>query len=384
MTGPVRLDTVERAVADIAAGRAVVVVDDEDRENEGDLVVAASKVTPELLAFMVRHTSGVVCVPMEGRGAGPAEAAADDVRERGPQAHGVLRVGGRPGRHQHRHLGRRPGPHHPGARRLRDRAVRADPARPRLPAARGGRRGAAPRRAHRGLGRPGPAGRAEPGRGDRRDRQRGRLDGAAARAAPVRRRARAGPGVDRRPGDLPEAHRDPGRAGGRGPAADAGTASSSPSATGARSTPTSTSRWCAGELGTGTGVLVRLHSECLTGDVLGSLRCDCGPQLDAALRRVADEGRGVVVYLRGHEGRGIGLLHKLAAYRLQDGGRDTVDANLDLGLPADARDFSVGAQILADLGVSSVRLITNNPAKRAGVDGPGARPSSSRCRSRCT
>ena len=126
-----------------------------------------------------------------------------------------------------------------------------------------------------------------------------------------------------------------------------------------------------GELGTGTGVLVRLHSECLTGDVLGSLRCDCGPQLDAALRTVADEGRGVVVYLRGHEGRGIGLMHKLAAYRLQDGGRDTVDANLDLGLPADARDFSVGAQILADLGVSSVRLITNNPAKRAGIEDQG-------------
>jgi 3,4-dihydroxy 2-butanone 4-phosphate synthase/GTP cyclohydrolase II len=126
-----------------------------------------------------------------------------------------------------------------------------------------------------------------------------------------------------------------------------------------------------GNLGTGTDVLVRLHSECLTGDVLGSLRCDCGPQLDAGLRTVADEGRGVVVYLRGHEGRGIGLLHKLAAYRLQDGGRDTVDANLDLGLPAEARDFGVGAQILGDLGVSSVRLLTNNPAKRVGIEEQG-------------
>jgi 3,4-dihydroxy 2-butanone 4-phosphate synthase/GTP cyclohydrolase II len=126
-----------------------------------------------------------------------------------------------------------------------------------------------------------------------------------------------------------------------------------------------------GEIGNGTGVLVRLHSECLTGDVLGSLRCDCGPQLQAALQTVADEGRGVVVYLRGHEGRGIGLLHKLAAYRLQDNGRDTVDANLDLGLPADARDFGVGAQILADLGISSLRLLTNNPDKVAGVEEHG-------------
>jgi 3,4-dihydroxy 2-butanone 4-phosphate synthase/GTP cyclohydrolase II len=126
-----------------------------------------------------------------------------------------------------------------------------------------------------------------------------------------------------------------------------------------------------GDLGDGEAVLVRVHSECLTGDVLGSLRCDCGPQLDAALQTVAEEGRGVVVYLRGHEGRGIGLLHKLAAYGLQDGGRDTVDANLDLGLPADARDFGIGAQILAELGVRSVRLLTNNPAKLVGMAGFG-------------
>jgi 3,4-dihydroxy 2-butanone 4-phosphate synthase/GTP cyclohydrolase II len=126
-----------------------------------------------------------------------------------------------------------------------------------------------------------------------------------------------------------------------------------------------------GGLGDGADVLVRVHSECLTGDVLGSLRCDCGPQLDAALHAVAAEGRGVVVYLRGHEGRGIGLLHKVAAYGLQDGGRDTVDANLDLGLPADARDFGIGAQVLADLGVRSVRLLTNNPAKVTGMSGYG-------------
>jgi 3,4-dihydroxy 2-butanone 4-phosphate synthase / GTP cyclohydrolase II len=128
-----------------------------------------------------------------------------------------------------------------------------------------------------------------------------------------------------------------------------------------------------GDLGDGEDVLVRVHSECLTGDVFGSLRCDCGPQLRAGLARVAEEGRGVVLYVRGHEGRGIGLMHKLQAYQLQDQGRDTVDANLDLGLPADARDYGTGALILADLGIKTMRLLTNNPAKRAGLEGYGLR-----------
>jgi len=127
----------------------------------------------------------------------------------------------------------------------------------------------------------------------------------------------------------------------------------------------------AGDIGDGERVLVRVHSECLTGDILGSLRCDCGPQLRAAMSAVANEGRGIVLYLRGHEGRGIGLLHKLQAYQLQDSGRDTVDANLDLGLPADARDYGIGAQILNDLGVRSMLLLSNNPAKRAGLEGYG-------------
>ena len=122
-----------------------------------------------------------------------------------------------------------------------------------------------------------------------------------------------------------------------------------------------------GEIDTGEPVLVRVHSECLTGDVLGSLRCDCGEQLDASIAAIAQVGAGVVVYLRGHEGRGIGIAHKLAAYHLQDGGLDTVDANTALGLPVDAREYAVGAQILADLGVKKVRLLTNNPAKGAGL-----------------
>jgi 3,4-dihydroxy 2-butanone 4-phosphate synthase/GTP cyclohydrolase II len=117
----------------------------------------------------------------------------------------------------------------------------------------------------------------------------------------------------------------------------------------------------------GESVLTRLHSECLTGDVFGSLRCDCGAQLDAAMAAIAAEGRGVVLYLRGHEGRGVGLLSKLQAYELQDAGADTVDANTELGLPVDAREYSAGAQMLADLGVRSVRLLTNNPAKVTGL-----------------
>ena len=110
-----------------------------------------------------------------------------------------------------------------------------------------------------------------------------------------------------------------------------------------------------------------MHSECLTGDVFGSQRCDCGAQLDAAMAAIAERGRGVVLYLRGHEGRGIGLLTKLQAYELQDAGADTVDANLELGLPVDAREYSVAAQLLDDLGVRSVRLLTNNPAKVAAL-----------------
>jgi 3,4-dihydroxy 2-butanone 4-phosphate synthase/GTP cyclohydrolase II len=113
----------------------------------------------------------------------------------------------------------------------------------------------------------------------------------------------------------------------------------------------------------GEDVLVRVHSECLTGDVFGSERCDCGAQLEASMAKIAERGRGVVLYLRGHEGRGIGLLSKLQAYELQDAGADTVDANLRLGLPVDAREYSVAAQLLDDLGVRSVRLLTNNPAK---------------------
>jgi 3,4-dihydroxy 2-butanone 4-phosphate synthase/GTP cyclohydrolase II len=124
-----------------------------------------------------------------------------------------------------------------------------------------------------------------------------------------------------------------------------------------------------GDVRGASNVLVRVHSECLTGDIFGSTRCDCGSQLDSALEKIASEGQGVVVYLRGHEGRGIGLTRKMHAYKLQDQGRDTVQANLDLGLPIDSRSYDVGAQILADLGVTTLRLMSNNPAKFRELEG---------------
>ena len=126
-----------------------------------------------------------------------------------------------------------------------------------------------------------------------------------------------------------------------------------------------------GDIEPTASTLVRVHSECLTGDIFGSQRCDCGPQLHTAMAKIVADGSGVVVYLRGHEGRGIGLGHKIRAYALQEQGRDTVEANEDLGLPVDSREYGIGAQILVDLGVSRMRIMTNNPSKYGGLDGFG-------------
>ncbi|MGB3443157.1 MAG: bifunctional 3,4-dihydroxy-2-butanone-4-phosphate synthase/GTP cyclohydrolase II [Actinophytocola sp.] len=363
---------VEKAISAMAAGRPVIVVDDEDRENEGDLIFAAEKATPELLAFMVRYTSGYICVPLtepdcDRLDLPPMFHTNQDVRGTAYTVTVDAKEGVSTG------ISAADRAH--TIRLLADRNAQAsDFTRPGH---------VVPLRAREGgvLRRPGhteaavdlavlaglrPAGvlceivsQKDEGDMARRDElevfaaehdltiisiadlidYRRRKESQVARVAEAR---------------IPTAH-GAFRAVGYDSKLDG----------------IEHIALVYGDIEDGENVLVRVHSECLTGDVFGSLRCDCGPQLDAALAAVAAEGRGVVLYMRGHEGRGIGLMHKLQAYQLQDSGADTVDANLALGVPADARDYGQGAQILVDLGIRSMRLLTNNPAKRVGLDGYG-------------
>jgi 3,4-dihydroxy 2-butanone 4-phosphate synthase / GTP cyclohydrolase II len=364
------LDEVERAIKDIAAGKAVIVVDDEDRENEGDLIFAAEKATPELIAFMRRWTSGYICAPI-------TEAEADRL-DLPPQYHTnqdrrgtayTVTVDAR----------ENIGTGISAADRAHTIRLLSDPATKPSDLSRPGH--VVPLRAKAGgvLRRPGHTEAAIDLSVLAGLRPAGVLcemvndDGTMMRLPDLEAFAAEHDVALISIADLIAYRRRQERQVERVVETRLPTEHGEFTAVGYRSLTDGNEHVALvhGELGDGEDVLVRVHSECLTGDVLGSVRCDCGPQLDAALERVAAAGRGVVLYMRGHEGRGIGLLHKLQAYQLQDRGLDTVDANLELGLPADARDYGTGAQVLYDLGVRSMRLLTNNPAKRAGLEGYG-------------
>ena len=361
---------VEEAVEDIRAGRMVIVVDDVDRENEGDLILAAEKATPEALAFMIRHTSGVVCMPVVG--------------ERLDELNIPLMVSGTPDLQRTAFTvsvdvihGTTTGIS-AADRAATIRAVIDENTTP------------------TDLVRPGhvfPLRYCEGGVLKRAGHTEAAVDltrlaglspagvlceivnddGTMARLPDlVRFAARHGLKVISI-ADLIEYRRRREQLVRKVAEARIPTIYGEFDTVGYESLVDGRVHvaMVLGDVGDGRDILIRVHSECLTGDVFQSLRCDCGTQLDDALGKIGAAGRGVLLYIRGHEGRAIGLTHKLRAYRLQEQGRDTVEANQELGFPADPRDYGIGAQILYDLGVRSMRLLTNNPAKRAGLEGYG-------------
>ena len=362
--------SIEQAVEELQRGRMVIVVDDANRENEGDLIIAAEKITPEALAFMVRHTSGVVCMPVVGErlyelhipmmvadstdiqrtaftisidathGTTTGISAAD----RAATIQAVIDPGTGPSDLV------RPG--HVFPLRYREGGVLK----------RAGHTEAAVDLARiAGLY---PAGVLCEIVND---------DGTMARLPDLVEFAREHDLLILSIAQLIEYRRRREMLVRKVAEARIPTLYGDFRALGYESLVDGRVHvaMVLGEVGDGDDILVRVHSECLTGDVFHSLRCDCGTQLDDALGKVGAEGRGVVLYIRGHEGRAIGLTHKLRAYQLQEQGRDTVEANEDLGFAPDPRDYGIGAQILYDVGVRSMRLMTNNPAKRAGLDGYG-------------
>jgi 3,4-dihydroxy 2-butanone 4-phosphate synthase/GTP cyclohydrolase II len=366
-----RFASVEEALQDVAMGKFVVVLDDEGRENEGDLIAAAGPATPEALAFMVRHTSGLICVGMEGsdldRLGLPLMVENNEEHLKTAFTLSVDKAEGTT-----------------TGISAADRAATVS-----------------------ALGTPEsrPETFVKPGHVfPLRASEGGTLKRAGHTEAAVDLARLAG---YHPAGILSELQNDDGTMM-RGPElldfADEHGLKAITIAdlivyrrmrevlverTAVARLPTKYGRdfrifgykcktngiehvaMVCGDVGDGDDILVRVHSECLTGDIFASARCDCGPQLQKAMEMVAEEGRGVIVYLRGQEGRGIGLGHKLRAYNLQDSGRDTVDANLDLGLPVDSREYGIGAHILKDVGVNSMRLMTNNPAKYTGLKGYG-------------
>lgn len=361
---------VEEIVAAIGRGEMVIMVDDEDRENEGDLILAADAVTPDKIGFMLRHTSGIICLSVPGERLDELEIPMmvtrnTDARRTAFTVSVDAAEGTTTGIS--------------AADRCRTIEAVLDP-----------------NTKPEDLARPGhlyPL-RYEPGGVLKRTghteaavdlaKLSGRYpagvlaevmndDGTVARLPDLERFAKEHDLLIGTIADLIAHRRKSEKLIERVVEARVPTMHGDFKAVGFRSLVDDRQHVALvkGDIGDGEAVLTRVHSECLTGDVFGSVRCDCGQQLDWALAQVAREGRGVVLYIRGHEGRGIGLLHKLAAYRLQDEGLDTVDANINLGLPVDSRDYGVGSQILYDLGVRSMRLMTNNPTKRAGIEGYG-------------
>ncbi|HEY4402055.1 MAG TPA: bifunctional 3,4-dihydroxy-2-butanone-4-phosphate synthase/GTP cyclohydrolase II [Acidimicrobiia bacterium] len=361
---------IENAIDAIARGEAVVVVDDANRENEGDLIIAAEKTTSETMGFMVRHTSGVVCMPLEGtrldelqlpmmvaenttayrtaftvsvdakRGTTTGISAAD----RATTVHALIDPETRPD-----DLAR---PGHIFPLRYREGGVLK----------RAGHTEAAVDLARlAGLS---PAGVLAEVVND---------DGTMARLPELERFAAEHDLAMISIADLIRYRRHREKLVRRISEARIPTKYGEFTAYVFESLLDGTEHmaFVRGEVAGKSNVLVRVHSECLTGDVFGSIRCDCGLQLDLALERVAEENEGVIVYLRGHEGRGIGLGHKLRAYTLQDQGRDTVEANVELGFPIDSREYGIGSQILVDLGITTMRVMTNNPAKYGGLEGYG-------------
>ena len=363
--------TIEEAVAAVGRGEIVVVVDDEDRENEGDLIMAAEHATPEKIAFFVKHTSGLICAPVTSQRADelslPLMVAHNTESQRTAftvtvdYRHGTTTgISAFDRAKTNRSLidpGTRPDdltrPGHIHVLRARDGGVLK----------RAGHTEAAVDLA--------------------------RMAGLYPAGVLCELVTADGMGMARLPelelfatrhdlclisiADLIRYRRQREKLVVRIAEARVPTEWGEFTCYAYQSVLDQETH-LAFVLGAPQGednVLVRVHSECLTGDVFGSMRCDCGHQLNAAMAKIAQAGMGVLVYLRGHEGRGIGIHNKLLAYQLQDDGLDTVEANLRLGLPADSREYGIGSQILVDLGITTMRYMTNNPAKYGGLEGYG-------------